>query len=446
MKQKKKLMWNGAAFIAPIIAITLVMAAAHLYPFGGISNLRKDLDIQYIEYFAWLKRVLMGEASISYSFSKSLGGSLVALFGYYLNNPLNLLVVFFPHEKLPLFVFILSAVKLGLCGLTASVYFRSRFEKLSEWWVLLYSFAYAMMSYNMTQLSNIMWIDGVIMLPLVMLVVYRAVKQKKYGMFYLLTAVNVILNWYTGYMICLFSVFYFLFEWFLHQEELGIKTAKKLVIEFLKFCFVEGLGVVLSGVLFYPVIVGLSNGKPVYDPAIFEMNTKSPLLNLLRGFVLGTVGDMESLSLYCGLPILIFIVFYFLTKKISVRKKVITGIFLGFMLVSCWLLPLDCIWSGLRFAYSYYSRFSFLVIFLMLFIGASACETIDFQEDKRLLIKIAGGYIGILLIFDYLEPFYVKYLLMTIVVLLVYIVIASIKISKRTRAILFAIVLGGDNV
>ena len=72
---------------------------------------------------------------------------MVALFGYYLGCPLNLLVIFFEKEQLPLFIFLLTAVKLGLCAVTANVYFSRRFPGLSIQLNGMLSVAYGLMQY-----------------------------------------------------------------------------------------------------------------------------------------------------------------------------------------------------------------------------------------------------------------------------------------------------------
>ena len=439
-EQWKSRIWRSAAFAAPIVVYVVMAAAAHLYPFGSVSNLLEDLDIQYIDYFAWLQKVLQGDASLFYSFSKSLGGPTVALFGYYLMNPLNLLCVFFSQEKLPLFIFMLTALKLGLCGITANLFFRKRFAGLKEVWVFLLGFAYALMQYNMTQVFNIMWLDGVIMLPLVMLGVYRCVEKKKYGLFYASTGINIILNWYTGYMVCLFSVCWFLFEWVLKEKQ-GRRAGFRLCGDFVKFCVAEALGVMLSACVFYPVMIGLSGGKKVFDSSIFTIYTHDPLVKILRGFVPGTVGNKESLSIYCGIFMLILVIFFFLCKRIPLKEKIASGVFLGFMLVSCWLMPLECIWNGLRYAWSYYCRFSFLVIFLFLFIAASALERVDFEKDKQMLIGCAGGFAAVLLCLDYTEQFNPRYLVAAFLILGAYILIFAVPVLKRWRTVLIGVLL-----
>ena len=92
--RKRNLLALGIVFLSSIFLFILIQAGSGLYPFGSKSNMLWDQDIQYVDYFAYYRNVLLGKADIGYSFTKSLGGSLVALFGYYLGCPLNLLVVF----------------------------------------------------------------------------------------------------------------------------------------------------------------------------------------------------------------------------------------------------------------------------------------------------------------------------------------------------------------
>ena len=124
------------AFALPVILLIIFLAWNDIYPFGNISNLRDDLEIQYVDYFAFYRNVLLGNGDISYSFAKSLGGSLVALLGYYLSSPFNLLIVFFSPERINLFVFVITALKLGLSGLTFYLPLQASEHSHERWWLL----------------------------------------------------------------------------------------------------------------------------------------------------------------------------------------------------------------------------------------------------------------------------------------------------------------------
>ena len=124
----------------------------------------------------------------------------------------------------------------------------------------LISLSYALMQYNMLQSSNIMWLDGVILLPLLLLAVYRFVSGNRKRWLFLTVLFSIAINWYTGYMTGLFAVCYFLYERILKIDKPDPKERKR----FIKDTILCG-GIMLAGVLgscfiFYPVVVGLQKG------------------------------------------------------------------------------------------------------------------------------------------------------------------------------------------
>lgn len=417
----------GIVFITVMLGYVCIQMFSGLYPFGETTNLLWDQDIQYVDYFAYFRDVLLGKASIGYSFSKSLGGSLVALFGYYLACPLNLLVVFFSKEQIPFFLFLLTMMKLGLAGGSASVFFRKRFTQLSESAVIALSLGYGLMQYSMLQMSNIMWLDGVILLPLLLLGVHRLVQDGKRGMLYWMVLVSVAVNWYTGYMTCLFAGVYFLYEqalaWNVHRKEENRKVYKNCVTAMITVI----LGVLGSSFIFYPVFRGLQNGKDVFDPGIFYPQFYNAIWDGLRGFSLGSV--FETVSFYSGLLLLGFIGYYFVSREIQKREKMISGIAVAFAFISCWFVPLDCIWSGLRFVGSYRFRYSFVFIFLLLMIAAQGmaayqkakqCTDGKCHSPKQKLALVYTGIAGLMAVLYLLMPYEVKNFISTIIFLLIY--------------------------
>ena len=66
----------------------------HIYPFGEKTLVVWDANPQYVDFLVYLKKMLSGEVSLSYTFSKTLGGDLAGFTGYYLLSPFNLLVLF----------------------------------------------------------------------------------------------------------------------------------------------------------------------------------------------------------------------------------------------------------------------------------------------------------------------------------------------------------------
>ena len=84
---------------------------------------------------------------------------------------------------------------------------------------VLFSTMYALMGYVVTQQSNIMWLDGVILLPILMLRVYKLVTEGKWKAYPFWIMLAIVTDFYIAYMMILFSAVYFLVEELYCQKE-----------------------------------------------------------------------------------------------------------------------------------------------------------------------------------------------------------------------------------
>ena len=192
---------------------------------------------------------------MSYSLSKSLGDNAIGLTAYYLSSPFNLLLYF--TDNIPLFVSIATVLKLASASLTVSVFLSYRFCDMKYIWNLLLSVSYGLMGYNLCQASNIMWLDGVIWLPILMLSIWKLLSERRTLLLYLSVVFAIISNWYTAYMICLFSFFYFTYE-ALKKHDFSFMTAvKKEFSCFIIYCITAVSSVLTTMFFFLPVIKNL---------------------------------------------------------------------------------------------------------------------------------------------------------------------------------------------
>ena len=172
-------------FLTGLIMLSL-LAAGQYAPFGNNSLAAMDADIQYLDFFAYFKDVLSGKNNIAYTLGKTLGGTNIAVFSYYLSSPFSLLLVFFSKDRLETFFDFVVTLKLMTCALTFCNFTVHRFRKsISSLWkktiVVVLSVSYALCQYCIAQSSNIMWLDGVYLLPLFLLQVYRVAKLDGFG-------------------------------------------------------------------------------------------------------------------------------------------------------------------------------------------------------------------------------------------------------------------------
>ena len=173
------LVFWGAWFVVPIAMLCVVAAVRGVYPFGAQSFLAEDLVFQYVDFFAWFKRVLAGQDSVFYSTACGLGANTWGLYSYYLASPFNLLLPFFDEAHLTLFVFVADALKLGCMQLAAMFYLRRRFG-VGRGWSGVLALGYTWCLWTATNLRNPMWLDALILLPLLMWAVWELVRHGRW--------------------------------------------------------------------------------------------------------------------------------------------------------------------------------------------------------------------------------------------------------------------------
>ncbi|MGG7099062.1 YfhO family protein [Clostridium sardiniense] len=199
------------SFLIPIIIMLIVYAISKIYPFGDKTLLFRDLRGQYVSYFSAFRNALLGDGSLLYSFTKEIGGNMFGLTAYYMMSPFNIILLLFPREMITEAILVITLLKIGLSGLTLSIFLKKSFKDFG-YFSIIFSSAYALMAYNTMYQSNIMWLDGVILLPLVLLGINNIINKKRILLYIFTLALSIITNFYIGFIICIFSVIYFIYN------------------------------------------------------------------------------------------------------------------------------------------------------------------------------------------------------------------------------------------
>ena len=207
---------------------------------------------QYSCFFGDVKSLLSD--GLFYSLHKSIGGDIYSLAAYYLASPLNLIFLLFPLKYLPEAVSVLYILKLSLAALTMSYYLSARGTSGAA--NLALSLAFSFSAYFTLYSINIMWLDALVLLPLIALGIERLVDSTKFSLYTLSLAGAIFCNYYIGYMLCIFSVVYFLYA--LLRET---RTARMLATSCIRFAISSLFAGGLNAVLLIPVGLSMSGGK-----------------------------------------------------------------------------------------------------------------------------------------------------------------------------------------
>ncbi len=389
-------------------------------PFGDNTLAISDAKVQYIDFFAYLKDVLEGRNTIDYTFSAGLGGTSIAIVSYYLASPFNLLLLLFKKEDIIIFFNILVSLKIAASAATFSWFLQRRFyDRIRDAYIVLLSLGYALMEYNIANGSNVMWLDGVIMLPLILLGVHRAVHTRHFYTLTLPVGFSILFNWYTGGINCLFSIFWFAFEFLLAEispegsmtpvgngdpTRFGAEAqgARGLWMRFIgatmRYGIAMAMGVLLSSVLFLPTVSALRKGKGSgFYPEDYLTNVwnGSPL-ETISGYAYGAVSSKTNVVLYCGIIAVIGCLGFFLCREFRGRQKLLAGAMLLFTVCMFYWQPLFYMFSLFQPADSYWFRYGYLGSFVILFFAGAYYQTkprvgLSSNRKGRFVPVIAAG-------------------------------------------------------
>lgn len=378
----KNVAFYAACFAFSVALFVALAAAGHVYPFGDNSFLTNDLKYQYIDFFAWFRRVLLGEANLRYSFSQGLGMNTWGLYSYYLASPFNLFCVLFPADKLTLFVFVISALKLGCIHISGAWYVQKRFG-LSKPATFLLSASFTFCSWTISNLRNPLWIDCLILLPVCAYGCYELIRKQRMARLVIATALNVMFCWYTAYISILFLCIFVLVEFADYVAEQGFSW-KLMLDRALRFAGAIVLGLLLSAWTFLPTILAMSKGGPVLalGPLL-----KTSLNSLIRGFLPGMWVNNESTpQFYCGVIMMLLAVSLLFNRAVSIKTRIATLVVTIILVASSVLSPLEYIWCGMRVPNGFYSRTAFLLSFFALWAAGYALQAL---KDHPKLCRVS---------------------------------------------------------
>ena len=368
------------AFAIPVIIMYIAYAMFNVYPFGEESVLVLDLNGQYVYYFEALRDAFWGEESILYNWSRNLSGGYIGIIGYYLASPFTLIVMLLPRTMLLGSLQIMILAKLGTAGVTFS-YYLQKSKKMPPLQTVIFSTLYALCAYGVIQAMNPMWLDGVFLLPLIILGVEYLVDDGRKLNFIIPLAIMFISNFYIGYIVGIFTFLYFVFYIFSGRNEIGRKfKANDYWKTFLRFAGSTGVALLCSAFMIIPVYKALQLGKFEFSTPDFSFATQFSPLNFLPQLLpaqYDTV-DTEGLpEIYCGMLTVLLLPIFYLNNKISLNKKIGYSALLAVLFLSMYIRPLDIIWHGFQVPNWLPFRYSFTFSFVLLLMGAAAFSKLD---------------------------------------------------------------------
>lgn len=386
------------AFFISLLFVIVLLRLYHYAPFGNKSLAWADGNIMYLDWFAYVKDVIHGDNSIKYTLSNALGGTYLAIFSTYISSPWNLLLALFEKTQLHNFLDLGVALKLSMASATAAYYLCVRF-RLPFYILFCLSLSFGLGQYSFAQASNLIWFDGMYLLPVIAAGVYNNITEGRIRLLSVAVALSVISNWYTAGMNCLFSLVYLLTEYFLLD---GPKTLHLFAKKMFRYASAMFIGLCLSAFLFLPTIAlqreGVGQG---FDWNFLGNEFKGNILSVIQYYSIGGTSTKTHVSLYCGSLPLIGCLLFYCNTHLNRTKKIVLSALLAFTVLMFYWQPLFFAFSLFKDCSSYWFRYSYIGIFSLVFIAAHFYEQIKNYEVKDYRVKPVIYFIVGLLVLNY---------------------------------------------
>lgn len=370
------------AFAIPLVMFLILYFANSIYPFGNNCYLRSDMYHQYAPFFSELWNKIRNGESLTYSWNIGMGTNFTSLMAYYLASPVNWIIAFFPQKYMIEIMNGIIILKLTFSSLTMCYYITHHF-KTKKAYIAAFGIFYAFSGYVAAYSWNIMWLDCILLLPLIMLGLERLVNENKCFLYCITLGLCIFTNYYISIMVCLSVILYFIVLIIAYN---GPRKPVIYVKKILNWCIYSLLAGGLAACLLLPELYtfSLSASSAISFPK--KVSAYFSIVEMLVRQLMNVpvhMGLEHYPNIYCGIAIFILIPLYIMNKKINIREKVGKCLLLLAFLLAFNINILNFIWHGLHFPNSLPCRQAFIYIFFLIIMSFEAFQNIkDYTKGQ----------------------------------------------------------------
>ncbi|MBR3832916.1 MAG: YfhO family protein [Lachnospiraceae bacterium] len=438
---KQHLIDNSVCYISfGVVAVVMlgVCIASGIMPFGTRALTLVDSLHQYVPFFAEYREKLINEGSLFYSWNIALGSNFLSLTSYYLSSPFNFLVILFSKENIPWAMCLIMCLKVCLSAYTMAYFLSNKGEKKDKsFYIIPIAVAYALNNYVIGYYWNIMWIDCILIFPIIILGFQKLMEDRDPRMYTLSMFYALYCNYYIGFMICVFMVVWF----FVYSH----KTIKKFFLDGINFAIYSLASGGMAAFLLIPAYKGIMSTASASAKLPKWVWYGNPFDQLKKQFFWTDAITNQTfdggINLYCGVFAIFAVFLYLLADDIKLWEKIKRILLLVFLGMSFNNELLNFIWHGFHNQYGIPNRFSFVFIFVLLLMAYDVLKV--FKKQHVLMVVSAGMFAGSYVLLIKLKSSGVEpiNLWTTLGLIGVYTVICALGASKKLKKDMFAYVL-----
>lgn len=383
---------NRYVFLTTVLAtacIAVIYVIFSVFPFGSITVMRMDLYHQYGPLFAELYDRIVEHKSLLYSWITGGGSSFLGNYLNYLSSPLSFLIFLFDKEDISYAITFIVAFKCILSATSFSYYLKKSFNK-DNYFLSAFGILYAFSAYFLAYYWNVMWLDAMIMLPLIALGIEKIFKTGDIKLYTVSLVILFFANYYMGYMCCIFAVLYF-FVCFINTYSNDGKLNENAVYEKkystkalmnnvfinrgVKFAFASIIAALICAITLVPVFMILKNSSATSGTFPQTFKSYFDLLDLITSHfalletTIRSSGDNVLPNIYTGILTFILLPLFLVNNKIKLKEKA-TYVVLIIFFVFCFNNNCaEYIWHAFHFPNDLPYRYSYMYSFIIAVMG-----------------------------------------------------------------------------
>ncbi len=346
------------AFLIPFLMMQVFWALCRVYPFGDRSILTGDMNIEFVNFYAYFINTLKTGNDWSYMFTKTLGGDFPGLAAFQLHDPLLFLLLLFPGESIVTGIELIFSLQVSIAGLSASVLLNNRYKRSPM--SLLFSTGYAFSAFFFGYLVLTIYFGALAILPLVLYFYLKVIETGRgAGAFILTAALYIYINYHMGFMLCIFLLILYVSR--LITDRSYIRRLPKIAWSAVTILLIDG---------FFLVRTGLSLlGEKTTEGADYGFYRRFPMNQMFAGMFSGCARNDLRPLIYCGIIPFFFAVMYFVIPRIAIKEKIANLFLIAVLAVSMWINTFDAVWHGFNNPEGFYWRYAYYISIITVVTG-----------------------------------------------------------------------------
>lgn len=371
------------------LCISMIYIVYKVFPFGDNTVMRMDLYHQYGPLFAELYDRVVNHQSFLYSWFSGGGSSFLGNYFNYLSSPLSALIFLFDKKDISFAISFIVSIKCILSAASFSYYLKKSLRKHNTL-CSVFGVFYAFSAYFLAYYWNVMWLEGMILLPIIALGIERIINEGKSSTYIISLVLLFLSSYYMGFMSCIFAVIYFL-AYYVISTNVGEKIddslsfKKKYSFKALmnnkffnrgvRFAISSITAAALCAVTLVPVFMILRSSSATSDDFPNTFTSYFNIFDFITSHLAGLETTIRSSgedvlpNIYSGILAVILLPLFVINKDIRLKEKTAYILMLLFFLFSFDNNCLNFIWHAFHFPNDLPFRFSYMYTFILLVCG-----------------------------------------------------------------------------